>query len=311
MKVKISKKIIFISLIVISIIVILLTSYFLLSKHQIIRWQTGSSKYDYLESFCDLEETNSSKKISCRGFIVNEALSNNRIKCLNILLYTGTEELQEIEICEKDFVVEWSNPYGDYDKYVPVNLEIQMSKNLFSSYKSDQIKITLMNDVDVFEILVRLPHEQDAERSMRNLVYIREYQDIEDAGYYLTRHRESEVDDILVLDSMRIKNLSVKDDEVVLLTETTLYGTNLVIEIRAEEFSYIEKEMYESKEIYIDSNNSYAFDKQEDFKAVFEFNPDILNVDTYMESLKNGGESKILLTTELKLISVIKEQYGE
>jgi len=297
---------------IVSFVIFCFSILWLLVNRGIINLTEKNTLYTDVIQFCDSQDVDTGKKISCAGFITSETTSNSWSSCFNILLYTGGEELQEIEICGRDFIIEWSNPYEDYDKYVPVDLEIQMSKNLFGNYKPDQITFNLMDDSDIFDILAVLPYEQDAESNIRNLVYIKEYQNIENVGYYLTRYRESLVDDILIITQARIKDLSVQDNEMILLVEVCMYGADLEIEIKSEGFSCVEgytvvDEEYQEMSVLVNSGNFlYEFSEQEEIEAVFEFDPDSLNVDTYLESLVYEKESSVLLTTELVLISIIK-----
>jgi hypothetical protein len=52
--------------------------------------------------------------------------------CFNLL--TIEEEQEELQICSSIEKVNWDNPYGNYDKWIPVNFFITYSNKIVSKY---------------------------------------------------------------------------------------------------------------------------------------------------------------------------------
>lgn len=317
MRFKASKKkfVLLVSLFVLFVISLIGGVYLLFNGEKLGFKIGGIDKYEELMQYCEVEEKGLITKVSCRAFLVREKiLADKDITCFSLLVYDGFDGLKEMDICENSSFFEWENPYKNYKKYVPVDLEIEMGKGILANYKAKKVKFTLMEDQDLFKVFSQLSLEFDPEKNMRNLTYIKENQEIIDSGYYLTGLSESGILDRFVFYNASIRDLFVKENKVVLVVETSIYGNDLIIKIESKEFLYnynvILGGELESMEIVVNTDNINSLNKEGNHQILLRFNPENFKVEEYLQSLQNISDEYILLTEELELISVIKKWEG-
>jgi hypothetical protein len=289
MKLKIGKKQTLVIFFIILFIIVITVFYFLFSGHQIVPWRIGSTNksYDYLEDYCEVEKLDNQLQILCNGFVMEETSSeDNEYTCLTILFLDSDVESNIIEICEKKNSINWDNPYGDYKKYVPVDINISMEGAVLEKCSLLSMDLNLMKDEDLFKILREIPHQVNEEENLRNNVYIQENQQIFEKGYYLTGKEGSSLENALSFYIVNLDDISVIGEEIFVRMSTRLANKDKVFRVTTKEFLYLNQVQEEN----IRHDNIDLINTEDLYGVLFEFNPTSFDVLKFLEeSIQDSG----------------------
>jgi hypothetical protein len=227
--------------------------------------------------------------------------------CMEIVLPIADSEKRDISLCLKKGVVEWENPYGDYEKYVPVSIKMSVGKSLLGFSKLENAKFFLMEDQELFDILETLPEDQGRGSYFQSLIYIKEQQEIFDKGYYITSPIGSDTRNRLVLYDAEVKEISSREGKVVLLFSTRIYEKELSFLVSTEEFEFARLDESEG-EILIGVEEVGLFEKEGHFFLIFDFTLEEVEVEEYLKSLLESEEEEIILNEEFNLIGVVAKE---
>lgn len=264
-----------------------------------------------LNSFIELcsEGTNSSE-IVCKAFIKDEMEvigENVDFTCLDLLVYShkGGVVDANMRLCIDSPSLDWDNPYGDYDKYVPVVIEMSLRGG---TNELQEISLVLMEDEELFTFLDSLPEDQGRVSHFSSLIYVQEVQEVLDKGYYITTSVETDSRDILVIHDAQVEDISAQEGEVVLLLNTRIYGEDLRIFIYTEEFYFSKTGFIEESGVLIDVDDINLFDKSLDFFVFLRFNLEERGVEEYMQSLSSSEDKAVVLEGDFNLIELLAKE---
>lgn len=264
------------------------------------RW--GDS-YDDFARRCSEEKRPS--KIVCKAFIVKEVESlGDDTVCFDLLVYDGVGDLANMGFCDEPSSFEWDNPYGNYEKHVPVIIEMSTRKSLFGSTRPENTKLILMEDQEIFDILSTLPEDLGRGSYFQTLIYIKEHQEILDNGYYITSPMGSDTRDHLVLHDVKIQEISVQGGEVVLSIITRIYGEKLNLLMSTKGFLFFDTESEIEGGTLVDVEGVDFFDKVGSFIVVLNFNPEEIEIEGYLKSLSESEEG-IVLREGFNLVQIL------
>jgi hypothetical protein len=227
--------------------------------------------------------------------------------CMEIVLPIADSEKRDISLCLKKGVVEWENPYGDYEKYVPVSIKMSVGKSLLGFSKLENAKFFLMEDQELFDILETLPEDLGRGSYFQSLIYIKEQQEIIDKGYYINSPVGTDTRNHLILYDAEVKEISSREGKVVLLFSTRIYEKELSFLVSTEEFEFARLDESEG-EILIGVEEVGLFEKEGHFFLIFDFTLEEVEVEEYLKSLLESEEEEIILNEEFNLIGVVAKE---
>jgi hypothetical protein len=211
---------------------------------------------------------------------------DNEYTCLTILFLDSDVESNIIEICEKKNSINWDNPYGDYKKYVPVDINISMEGAVLEKCSLLSMDLNLMKDEDLFKILREIPHQVNEEENLRNNVYIQENQQIFEKGYYLTGKEGSSLENALSFYIVNLDDISVIGEEIFVRMSTRLANKDKVFRVTTKEFLYLNQVQEEN----IRHDNIDLINTEDLYGVLFEFNPTSFDVLKFLEeSIQDSG----------------------
>ncbi len=294
-------------LIVILFFILLFGGVYLLLKEGNMGLLESSRVGNSYEDFARLcsEEKNPSK-IVCKAFIIDETEVDDTL-CFDLLAYDGVGAVESMMLCDNPSSLNWDNPYGNYEKRVPVVIEISGRKSFLGSSKLENAKLTLMEDQEIYDILNTLPEELGRNSYFQSLIYIKEHQEIFDKGYYITSPVGSDTRNILVLYDAEVKEISSRGGEVDLLLNTKIYEEELSLLVSTEElwFSRID-EMEEG--ILINAEKVDFFEKDGNFFVSFKFTMEEAEVEEYLKSFLEEEGGEIVLKKEFNLVQIVAKE---
>jgi hypothetical protein len=271
--------------------------------------RTKSAYIEQLESYCETTGSLLKEKMLCKGFMIGELESEESERCFWLLVYDGEGELVDFELCEETKLVDWDNPYGDCEKHVPVLMEVPIRESFLGTSKLKNVKFTLMEDQEIFDILDTLPEDQGRASFFQSQIYIKKYQEVFDKGYYITSPMDSDTKNLLVLHDAKVEEISALEGEVALSINTSIYGEELNLLISTEGFILSDPEAGDG--ILIDVEGLDAFDYEGDFFVFLSFNLDEREVEEYLKSLSESEEEEIMLKEGFKLEELIGKEIWE
>ena len=297
MKLRISRKI-FILFILLFIISLIAGAYLYVKRSR----TTMDGYLQELESYCETTGDMLEKELLCKAFMIGELESEESERCFWLLVYDGEGSLVDFKICEETNLIDWDNPYGDYEKHVPVVMGMTIRQSFLGENRLKNAKFTLMEDQEMFDILDTLPEGQGRASYFQSQIYIRKHQEIFDRGYYMNSPRGSDIKDLLVLYDVELEELSVRGGELLLSINTSIHGEELSLLITTEEFLFSGPEFED--EILIDVEEADAFDYDGSFFVYLKFDLEEVEVEEYLKSLLEAEEEDIVLSEEFKLLQM-------
>lgn len=306
MPLKLSKKtFLLILLILFSLFLFVILLYFYILKPNN---QKNVEVFDTLYEYCNSTTKDNIVIFECEAFIVGENIdAKTSERCFGLSIYHEFKDLKELELCDKKSNTQWANPYENYDKYIPINLIVTYQKQFLPFVRTSvDLKIALMPDDQLFQILGSYPNNLSPDENLRNNVYISSNEDIKEKGYYLTGKQNSNSLDTLALHRVTIKEINVNKEKILLGVNAKINNVVMSFEIDSREFlySFVEEEVG-IKEIIIDYKNIDLLKPQNSvFQVFLKFNPEQINIEEFLGSLPKEGEEKISLEKQFEIIWV-------
>jgi hypothetical protein len=305
MKLQINKKtiIILVSLVLI-IFVFLIFNFTYFSSSQ--------NNYKLLIDYCD---KNDKEELSynCQIFVSGESFNNKKDQItLNYYNYDSSNNtIIENSMTEDKNLVKWENPYPNYDQLIPLDLKIDLKKNLFGMYSVKKFTYSLMSDEDILDILSNASSIIVEGRYLRESVYIKQNQDIIEKGYYLTRDDNSvgNIDNVLVFRNVTI--IDIKDEEGVLEIKANLLINNDLKEIEfpiKDKFIIVSKKNYESIEEILNPSDYQKINLESKYFISFKFDPNTFNIVDYITLIEESQDSSVILPNDFILVSIVEIQ---
>jgi hypothetical protein len=172
MRIKMRKKQILLILLILLLAFIVSALYFI---------KTNSEEpYRKLFQYCTEQESKEIKE--CHVLLSNYYKNDNGETCIEIVLPITDSSERDITFClKKEDLIEWENPYNNYDLNIPVVIEIYHSN--FPIIKLKNITIELMSDENARKIIYPINKNTDKLILFRSA---KETNLIEEKGYYIT-----------------------------------------------------------------------------------------------------------------------------
>ncbi|HCC67670.1 TPA: hypothetical protein DEP90_00415 [Patescibacteria group bacterium] len=239
------------------------------------------NKYEDLLGICTSNYESGELKITCKAFIESVSEGNSGNTCFEFLIISDSDISNEFTMCENLSSIEWSNPYDDYSRPIPVDLELSYRIGLFSKYVLKDIKMSLMSD----EVLLGHLYNTNNPNITQSNVRIKANEDIIDKGYYSTREQGMEEDNLLVLMNVIIEEVLVDGDCIIFHLITSINDERVKLEVSTEGFGYIDSSDSERSSLDISISNINILDTGKIYNVMFTFDPNDIVVEEYVNSL--------------------------
>jgi hypothetical protein len=267
----------------------------------------GNDVHSTLKEYCDFNKDSFLKEsFNCQGFIVDSYILNEDedIRCFKYFLYSDSKDLNSIEICESIEFIDWDNPYGDYEKLIPVNITVDLNTITFWSSERKFLKMGSMSDEDFYNNIWNQIREETSYQL--DEIYIKQREEMLLAGYYTTGYVGSGVYNLLVLNSVNPDVIDIKNDVITLGLETVINGIKYFFTIDTKEFLYeFVDQSYEPKAKTITIHNIEEFVFKGEFSVVLKFDNESLEIEEYMQGIENSEERNISLNNQFDLFSIM------
>lgn len=238
-------------------------------------------KHEDLLGFCTSNYESGEFKITCKAFIESVSEGNSGNTCFEFLIISDSDISNEFTMCENLSSIDWSNPYDDYSRPIPINLELSYRVGLFSKYVLKDIKMSLMSDEVLLDYLYNTNNLNIAQSNVR----IKANEDIIDKGYYSTRAQGMEEDNLLVFMNVVIEEILIDGDSITLHLITSINDERVKLEVSTEGFGYIDGSNSERSSLDISISNINILDTEKIYNVMFTFDPNDVEVEEYVNTL--------------------------
>jgi len=193
--------------------------------------------YPELNEFCQIEKHKTRVTRECEVFLKNFEEDSSGKTCISLLLLNDSS-MKEVEFCVKEEgIVEWVNPYDNYDLPIPVVVNMRYKKSLLGTRNSrlKKIVIELMDDSKANKLI---EYCTDVEPILYRSHHTEEMNKVANRGYYITSLSNLEnhlSQDVLGVINTEIKSFFITEDGQMIL-DVIMYIEGK--EIREEVISY-------------------------------------------------------------------------
>ena len=265
-----------------------------------VRFSSSENKYEKLLESCSSTKESSYTDISCKAFI--ESVSEEgKDMCFNLLVIQEDYKFEEVTICEKVSNIDWTNPYDDYSRLIPVSILVKYKTLPFLNLQYDNsVKIYLLKDEETLDFLYNVEENTFDVSNVR----IKENEDIVDKGYYVTGKVGSGVEDTLVFMDVAIEEILIKGDDIILHLVTSIDGKRVKLELVTEGFEYVSSVDYERVVTDVSVSNADILDTEEVYQLLLGFDSESFKLNEFIETiLLEKGEYFVIDSLELRYLS--------
>lgn len=292
MKLSINKKKLRIVVILLVFTLILIGSliiYFLYYRGLNISEVIFEDKYSSILSNCSSTRSAFKKEYDCYGFISNEYfIDQTDERCFDVLFYNENVLSQDSNtVCFNENILSWENPYESYDNYVPVHFKMDAIYT-FNGYGIYNVFFDLISDDSVLEILNKEPENS----VIKDGVYIRENQNVVEAGYYLTQKEGSIVENAFIFYDVNIVNIIEEGKIFDIYFNTLMEGQDIFFKVSVQNLVLFYQDGSQIVEKSIDIENSDDINMSKKFFFTFVFDPKIFDKDKFINDLKTSSGDK-------------------
>ena len=149
----------------------------------------------------------------------------------------------------------WDNPYGVYDKYIPIIITLGYEKTTLSTdYTLSKISLDLMSDDEFLEIADK---NKDVQKSL-GYIAMKKNSHLSKYNYYIEDRLESDTfPDVMTIMSLRLKEAELVEDQVRMVFTGELKEEPVSIEISTTQLLhvYLEKKSNQLVEQIMSKDN--------------------------------------------------------
>lgn len=271
---KIKKKTLYIVL-PLSILVVLLLLLFVF----LMGWFGNTPKlnrYDSLMEICEVEKKFLKVLVRCDALIYKTEERDGK-NCLDLIVINKENtNILPLEVCEKEKILDTSNPVLDTDMKVPMHMVFEYTYLPPLSYGISNISMELMEDKEISTLIVAL-NKVDI-----NLFNIRfqHLVDTEERGYsYYESDRfvEGMKLGVITFVHTKVNTISVENNEIVLNVSISVNGVMRETQIRVREFEYLTN-ISLSEPVSITTKNISDVDMSKAHALIFLYIPNGVDV---------------------------------
>jgi hypothetical protein len=305
MKLTMSRKIF--SILIVLFFVCLFGGLYLLVKDEKFTFLSGAQTdmlFNPFLEYCEVEEDLSVKKISCKAFITSERVIEGGGVCFDILIYPGIYKvLQEAELCDNKSLIDWENPYINYSRYVPVNLELEIGENLFGKNRLKAGSISLMEEEEVYDFRDVYPTSIP--------IWLDPDEVIHQGDFYLFKSEGSEQEDTLHVREVTVYNIERDNDELVLYFGMIINGEELKVKEKISDFFFMEEiqELGDDRKLdFVGVDNFNLFNYEGTLQGTLKFSlEEGFSLRDYLDS-QEGSEEYVELIPNLESLLLIRNE---
>lgn len=210
-----------------------------------------TDKYSELLEDCKYEKKEDSVVLRCEGlltFVLKETIDSDSCFKFSLLSNQPKSELKDFTICESDSYFRWVNPYDNYDKKIPVYLDIRYKKDKkILNYRLEDITVSVIPNREVRALLSSRKEldKHNSEILLDTQYFLKKY------GYFRDFERFSKELPlgVIQLRNYILKNVQIEDNQIVLIFEGELNSIRGDIRIASGQV----------REIYLDDNGIQSF----------------------------------------------------
>lgn len=185
--------------------------------------------YKELLEDCSFQKGGDNVVLKCEAllnFVLKESIESDSCYKFSIVPQNKEARLYPLTICESDDKFNWVNPYKNYDKEIPINLEINYKKIGFLSYTLNKIGIFLMSN----ESYENMFNGRTELGTMRRQIITKRQGYLRNKGYFYDTSLESlkgSSFDMFLLADFKIENVELIDN-IILITVSGLINDKTV-----------------------------------------------------------------------------------
>ncbi len=286
MKIRISKKTYLLLFLFLFFFITFIGGLYLISNgHGLGQVSYRLDKYSGISQYAVKAQGFFKRQISYQGFVKGMS-EKDGIICFELGVLTDSNELESIQICEKEANLMFEKEKFFVDKTIPANATFDYTISLFSGHKLKKINLGIMDDREVATILSLL---NTAGISLEN-VRIEETEEILRKGYYYDNVKEinggKAFDSVLFRDAV-LKEIKVDRSRMSLSFFLRVEDKIINIVAESEKFNLDGFGL-------INSKNYKRLSLGKDYQVLFSFVP--LDTEVTVEKVleyceKQGGEA--------------------
>jgi hypothetical protein len=264
-------------------------TYFLLKERE--ERLEAESEYNKLLEYCGEGDGDTLEcKVLLGDFYESE---DGKRDCMEIVLPVVDVDAREIHLCFKKGIVDWENPYDDYSLHVPVLMQIEGYRELYSA---EYISVVVLEDEEAWG-MVRETYDSEGVEPIP--MWTQEYKEGINRGYdFVGREggEDSFVPSGVTFHRGTILSYDLEGEEITLEVEAFVLGGEQVFSIETERFPLVNAQTGEG--FWVTSENVDDIDVDSDYRVFFFLkNPALFSEDFIEEQvslLLEGGESELL-----------------
>lgn len=240
-----------------------------------------------------IEYCSSGEEGDCPLLLYKEEVGDTQ-RCFSARIpkVTAEDTNESTTFCIENSLIEWKNPYPDYESFVPVNVYIEKKFGIFSSVK--KVSFNLIEDKDIDKLIPNL-------RFTRNekivAIMSKEQFEINEKGYYLSNMKfEEEQKPYITIFDTWLGSYTAEDDGTLtlVLNIVTKQGVHKVV-AKEKSFLFIVNPMIDDYLIINTSNIEEFSLKMKECISYFSVDSKEKplteeNIDTYYTRLLDNNE---------------------
>lgn len=223
MKIKITKK----KLIIYAILIFLIS----LAGSLFFLYFENLSKYEIYSAYGTVSEEYDSRELEIKAFLKSIEGKGNEY-CLNFV--SMTEDLEKFNICINKGVLNWENPYEDYSKLIPVRVVLYLDKGIFNIFSFREVNIALLEDNEFMDFI----YDMDEEQIQNFQVRIKSNEEIISKGY---SYQDIEEQDLVVItiQNSSINEINFDKEKIKINFNSIVLGEEVSVEASVRELHFV------------------------------------------------------------------------
>ncbi len=240
------------------------------------------NRYGSLIETCEVEKKLFKVLVKCDVFI-NKTSQKDGKNCLDLTVVNKENtNILPLEVCEKEKVLDISDPVLDTDMKVPLHMVFEYTYLPPLSYGISHISMELMEDGEISTVVSGLSKEGMNIQNVR----FQERVDWEKKGYYIQESEkfiEGMKIGIITFVHTKVKEISLDNNEILLDVSISINGVMRDTQIRVREFEYLTNRLpSEPKEITNENISEIDITKSHDLRFIYipkntSINKDVVN----------------------------------
>lgn len=230
------------------------------------------NRYESLIDNCTVEKKLFNIELKCDALVYKTEVRDSK-NCLDLRVINKEQtDISELEVCEKEKVLDISDPVLDTDMKIPMHMVFKYRYLPPLSYGISNISMELMDDNTIIDILLKLQEKGINIKDVR----IQENEEMDKRGYYYEETESLEGNKYVGM----ITFFNTKINEV-----SISVGSNLMINMslgingKQKEYQFIKDSLTVymnsdfSEKIVINKDNLFLFNKEQSYFVNFVYIP--------------------------------------